>query len=82
MPVTLDGDLIALSGTCPVQDAEPLLKLLQENPSRSVDMSSCQHLHAALIQVLRCAAPRIVAHPDPLPLRALTLAVLPAAPRT
>ena len=41
-----------LEGTCPVEDAEMLLSLLQADRSRPVDISRIRSLHAAVLQVL------------------------------
>lgn len=43
---------IVLDGVCPVEDAEPLLQMLQATPAAVVDWSQCQRLHTAVLQVL------------------------------
>jgi hypothetical protein len=62
MSVRLDRDSIILSGTCSVDDAEPLLALLRDNPGCAVDLGGAHHLHAAVLQVL-LANPRDLAGP-------------------
>jgi hypothetical protein len=52
MTVRLDGEIIRLQGRCHVEDAEPLLALLQSEPSRIVDCSAADALHSAVVQVL------------------------------
>lgn len=54
-----DGNII-LDGDCPVEDAEPLLQMLQETPSASCDWTSCRHLHTAVAQVLLAVRPALV----------------------
>jgi hypothetical protein len=57
MSVALDGNIVRLTGECRVEDAEPLLSLLQGNRSRIVDLSEAGYLHTALVQVLLAASP-------------------------
>jgi hypothetical protein len=52
MSVRLDGSIIRLEGRCYVEDAEPLLVLLQAEPGRVVDCFEAETLHTAVIQVL------------------------------
>jgi hypothetical protein len=52
MSVRLDQDIILLEGQCRVEDAEPLLAMLQADGSRMVDITAADHLHAAVVQVL------------------------------
>jgi hypothetical protein len=58
-----DEGVIRLSGVCPIEDAEPLLRLLTERAGATVDWGGCEQAHAAVIQVLLAARPRIVGHP-------------------
>lgn len=50
-----DDGTIALAGNCPVEDAEPLLQLLQANPTDSLDWRECEYLHTAVLQVVLAA---------------------------
>ena len=54
-----DGNII-LDGKCPVEDAEPLLELLQAAPSASLDWGRCSHIHTAVFQVVLAARPALV----------------------
>jgi hypothetical protein len=47
-----DVGTIILEGACSVEDAEPLLQLLQATPTASVDWTSCRQLHTAVFQVV------------------------------
>lgn len=46
-----------------VEEAETLLEWLQKNPTASVDLAACTHLHPANLQVLMAASPCIAAWP-------------------
>ncbi|MBK6999977.1 MAG: hypothetical protein IPH35_08425 [Rhodoferax sp.] len=46
-----------------VEDAEGLLAWLQSHPKGTLDLSRCEHLHAANLQVLMAARPTIAAWP-------------------
>ncbi len=56
MTVRLDADgAIVLEGICPVEDAEPLQRLLLEHPNAAVDWRLCDAAHTAVLQVLLVA---------------------------
>lgn len=58
MSVRLDpAGTIRLEGGCPVEDAEPLLRLLQDHPSAPVDWTGCGPLHTAVLQIILAARP-------------------------
>ncbi len=48
----LDTGIVILEGACTVEDAEPLLQLLQTTPAPAVDWTICSHLHTAVVQVI------------------------------
>ena len=52
MKASRDGDVIHLSGHCRVEDAETLAALLQPSEGVIVDITGCDSLHAAVVQVL------------------------------
>jgi hypothetical protein len=53
MTVRLDeAGIVILDGACGVEDAEPLLQLLQATPAPVVDWTTCSNLHTAAIQVI------------------------------
>lgn len=51
---------ITLTGTCPVEDAEPLLQLLQTFPSAVLDWTQCTELHTAVLQLILAGRPRLI----------------------
>lgn len=63
MSVHLDGSTVVLEGICRVEDAEPLLRWLQSDPGRIVDLSDVEHLHAAVLQVLMAFRPSLKGPP-------------------
>ena len=44
MTVRLEEDVVFLDGTCPVEDAETLISLLDIKPDRIVDLTGCASL--------------------------------------
>lgn len=52
---TADGDIV-LTGACPSEDAETLLRQLAEQPGAVVDWRGCETAHAAVVQVLMASA--------------------------
>ena len=57
MSVRLEADTVILAGACGVEDAEPLLALLQDAPTRPVDIERAESLHTAVFQVLLAMRP-------------------------
>jgi hypothetical protein len=47
-----DSGAIVLDGVCPVEDAEPLLQMLQTMPAAEVDLRQCRQLHTAVFQLV------------------------------
>ena len=62
--------VIELAGRCGVEDAEVLQHHLLAAPRSTVEWSTCEHLHSAVIQVLLAAKPRIRGSPSSALLRA------------
>jgi len=63
MAVRLDGAVIRLEGDLRVEDAEPLLALLQE-PGRAVSLDGAGRLHTAVVQVLLALRPPVSGAPS------------------
>ena len=57
-----DGQ-IRLSGAVSLDEAEPLLRLLIDNPGAAVDWRSCVTCHSAVLQVLLAARRPMVGPP-------------------
>lgn len=55
-----DNGKVVLEGKCPVEDAEPLLQLLQSTPAAHCDLTRCSHLHTAVVQVILAARPPLI----------------------
>jgi hypothetical protein len=55
-----DLGTIVLEGDCAVEDAEPLLQLLQATPGGRCDWTRCSHLHTAVVQVVLAAGPTLI----------------------
>lgn len=73
MSVRLDGEVIRLEGDCHVEQAEALVRLLQEDRKRQVDLGACRQLHSALAQVLLAFGAEVFGHPEDPFLRELVL---------
>ena len=64
MTVSREGSIIRLEGVCRVEDAEPLTALLQGVSDSTLDLSTCEGLHAAVVQAILAFRPKIVGLPD------------------
>jgi hypothetical protein len=60
----LDETTIALEGCCPIEDAEPLLESLINEPQLHIDWRSCEHAHAAVVQILLISRPVLLGPPS------------------
>lgn len=47
-----DNGAIVLNGDCPVEDAEPLLQMLQAMPAAQVDWRQSRQMHTAVLQLV------------------------------
>lgn len=63
MTVLGDASMIRLQGVCRVEDAEPLVALLQGNSDSTLDLSACEGLHAAVVQAILAFRPEIIGLP-------------------
>ena len=52
MSLSVDGDVIYIKGHCRVKDAETLVALLQKSRNLAIDVSTCESLHAAVVQAI------------------------------
>ena len=62
MTVALDQGTVRLSARCMAEDAELLLRHLVGG-ARQVDLTGCDYLHGAVVQLLMAARPTIVGEP-------------------
>lgn len=66
MSVRVVNGVILLEGRCRIEEAETLLGYLLEDADRQVDLSACDALHSAIVQILMATRPRIAGKPvDP-----------------
>ncbi|MBS7791709.1 hypothetical protein KTR66_17035 [Roseococcus sp. SDR] len=66
MPMIMEGGLARLSGQVAIEEAEPLAEWLRATPDAALDLSACEGLHSAVLQVLLAGAPALLAPPpDP-----------------
>jgi len=54
----------ALEGNVSVEDAETLSQWLQQQAAPAVHLGKCEHLHAAVLQVLLALRPRVKVPPS------------------
>lgn len=66
MPIDYRKTVARLEGSCSVEEAEELLQWLQANPQGKVNLKECEHLHAAVLQVLMAVQPPLSAEPSDL----------------
>jgi hypothetical protein len=70
MSIEFNEGEVTFRGVASVEDAEVLLDWLQKNPAATVQLGPCSHMHAANLQVLIAAHPRIASWPENPELRA------------
>lgn len=64
MSVRVEGQVVHIVGRCLAEDAEALLVALQEDATRTVDLSAVQRMHLAVAQILLAARPVIQGLPE------------------
>jgi hypothetical protein len=69
MPLTMLGDEVRLIDTCGADEALELAEWLSEAELPKVDLGSCTHMHAALLQTLLTYNPIISVEPQDVFLR-------------
>ncbi|SFC00520.1 hypothetical protein SAMN05660443_1103 [Marinospirillum celere] len=52
MSYTLESNCLKLEAICGVEEAEEIHEKLLEDPELHLDLSACEHLHAAVFQAL------------------------------
>jgi len=57
-------NVIEISESCTVEDAETLLQLVLEHDDALIEAHDCQHIHTAAMQVLLAAKPRFKSLPE------------------
>ncbi len=75
MTVTLDGDVIALSGPCGVEEVETLVNYLENHPSAPVHVGEATSIHTALWQALLVFRPKISGSPSSMALGQVLLGI-------
>jgi len=70
MAVEYGENLIKMSGTISVEEAEELLRWLEGKERPQIDLDSCTHLHAAVLQLLMATHPQVTKWPRDSDLRA------------
>jgi len=55
-----DNNTLVLEGVCPVEDAEPLLQMLQNMPTAGIDWTQCRELHTAVVQVILASGTHLI----------------------
>ena len=63
MSVEVEGAVLRLSGRCSAAEAEAVLAALAAGASQ-VDLSGCEHMHAAVLQLLMAAQVEVAGRSD------------------
>lgn len=63
MPIDVSESTLVAQELLSVEDAEGLLDWLIQHPRGRLDLADCTHVHAANLQVLMAAQPKIAAWP-------------------
>lgn len=67
MPLRIDPDFspphLVLSGVVTIEEADELLEAFAQHPDAVLDLSECEHLHTAPLQLLKLRQTTLVAPP-------------------
>ncbi len=64
MPINFLKSVACFKGVCTVEEAEPLLQWLQDQPRAKIKLKECTHVHTAILQVLLVANPAVTLPPQ------------------
>jgi len=64
MTMEIKDGVLHCAGTLAVDDAEQLLQLVLDAEQPGADLSACEHVHSACLQVLMAARIRVTAWPE------------------
>jgi len=63
MAIKYTDEVAVFEGKCTLHEAEPLHAWLKKTPHGKIDISGCQYLHTAVLQVILVARPEMTAAP-------------------
>ena len=64
MTIEYKKNVAVFSDVCTIEEAEDLLKWLDDHPKGKVNLKACKHIHTALLQVLMVKKPLISSAPQ------------------
>lgn len=64
MAIKYTDDVARLEGKCTLHEAEALCEWLRKTSKAKLDLSGCEHLHTAVLQVILVAKTEIIAAPQ------------------
>lgn len=64
MAISYDKKLAVFNEAISIEEADGLMEWLSKTPNGKIDLAQCQHLHAAILQVLMAAKPVVNAWPQ------------------
>ena len=64
MAIELNEHTANLTESVSVEEAENLMAWIQEHPAHAVNLATCEHLHASVLQVLMVYAPKVEQWPN------------------
>lgn len=68
MPLNLQTNesenILKLDGIITAEDTDEFISCLREYPNLTIDLSTCEHLHTAVLQALLILKPEILSLPE------------------
>ena len=64
MTIQFMRSVACFKGVCAVEEAEPLLQWLQDQPRGKVNLKECEHVHTAVLQVMLAAKVMVTLPPE------------------
>jgi len=66
MAIEFNDAVARFKGQCRLEEASALFEWLEQTPAAKIDLSDCEHIHTAILQMLMVAKPELLAPPaDP-----------------
>ncbi len=63
MAIEFNAAVARFEGQCRLEEASALFEWLEQTPAAKIDLTDCEHIHTAILQILMVAKPEMLAPP-------------------
>ena len=63
MAIEFNDAVVKFEGHCRLEEASALFEWLEQTPAAKIDLTDCERIHTAILQILMVAKPELLASP-------------------